>query len=29
MMNLKGIIGFTAIVTLWINMIIYWAWFMK
>ena len=29
MMNLKGIIGFTAIVVLWGNMVVYWAFYMK
>lgn len=29
MMNLKGIISFTAVVVLWANMVIYWAFYMK
>ena len=29
MMNLKGIIGFTTVVVVYANMVIYWAWFMK
>lgn len=29
MMNLKGIIGFTTVVVVYANMVIYWAFFMK
>lgn len=29
MMNLKGIIGFTTVVVVWANMVVYWAFFMK
>lgn len=28
MMNLKGIIGFAAVVVLWANMVLYWAFYM-
>lgn len=29
MMNLKGIIVATTVAVTWLNMVIYWAWFMK